>query len=143
MKPISGLVLCAALLLPGGAFAAGWGAIAYNPATGASTEAHGQAHLSTALNAALNACGSGCLVVTWEHNTCIAFATNGRGSWGDAFNYPNHQAGDRRRRQQLRRRLRMAGLGLQLRAGVLRRAAGCDRRSHNIAGRRSAAAKAN
>ena len=92
MKLTTGLVLCAALLPAGGAFAAGWGAIAYNPATGASTEAHGQAHLSTALNAALNACGSGCLVVTWEHNTCIAFATNGRGSWGDAFNYPNYQA---------------------------------------------------
>jgi len=52
MRPISAVVLCAALLLPGVA-KAGWGAIAYNPATGASTEAHGQAHLSTALNAAL------------------------------------------------------------------------------------------
>ena len=63
MRPISAVVLCAALLLPGLANA-GWGAIAYNPVTGASIEAHGQAHLSTALNAALNACGSGCLVVT-------------------------------------------------------------------------------
>ena len=78
MRPISAVVLCAALLLPGAANA-GWGAIAYNPVSGASTEVHGQAHLSTALNAALNACGNGCLLVTWEHNTCIAFATDGRG----------------------------------------------------------------
>jgi hypothetical protein len=91
MRAISTVVLCAALLLPGAANA-GWGAIAYNPATGASTEAHGQAKLSTALNAAINACGSGCLLVTWEHNTCIAFATDGRGGWGDAFNYPTSQA---------------------------------------------------
>ena len=91
MRPISAAVLCAALLLPGAAYA-GWGAIAYNPVTGASTEVHGQAKLSTALNGALNACGSGCLLVTWEHNTCIAFATDGRGAWGDAFNYPTSQA---------------------------------------------------
>jgi hypothetical protein len=90
MRPISTVVLGAILLLPGAAYA-GWGAIAYNPVTGASTEAHGQAHLSTALNAALNACGSGCLLVTWEHNTCIAFATDGRGGWGDAFNFPTYQ----------------------------------------------------
>ena len=79
------------MALPGSAYA-GWGAIAYNPATGKSVEAHGQAHLSNALNAALNACGNGCLLVTWEHNTCIAFATDGRGGWGDAFNYPNYTA---------------------------------------------------
>ena len=91
MRAISAVVLCAALVVPGAAYA-GWGAIAYNPATGASTEAHGQAKLSTALNAAINACGSGCLLVTWEHNTCIAFATDGRGGWGDAFNYPTSQA---------------------------------------------------
>jgi hypothetical protein len=91
MRSISVVVLCAALLLPGVANA-GWGAIAYNPATGASTEVHGQAHLSTALNGALNACGNGCLLVTWEHNTCIAFATDGRGAWGDAFNESTYQA---------------------------------------------------
>jgi len=91
MRTISAVVLSAALFLPGVANA-GWGAIAYNPVTGASTEVHGQAKLSTALNGALNACGNGCLLVTWEHNTCIAFATDGRGAWGDAFNYPNQQA---------------------------------------------------
>ncbi len=92
MRPISAIVLCAALALPAAANAAGWGAIAYNPVTGAASEAHGQARLSTALNGALNACGKGCLLVTWEHNTCIAFATNGRGGWGDAFNESTSQA---------------------------------------------------
>ena len=87
MKAITAVIFCAALTLPGLAYAAGWGAIAYNPNTGASSEAHGYPHLSDALNAALNACGRGCLLVTWEHNRCIAFATNGRGAWGDAFNY--------------------------------------------------------
>ena len=86
MKAVSTAILIAALVVPGSAYA-GWGAIAYNPTTGASVEAHGQPKLSTALNAALNACGNGCLLVTWEHNTCIAFATNGGGGWGDAFNY--------------------------------------------------------
>ncbi len=87
MKSLSTAILIAALVAPGSAYAAGWGAIAYNPSSGASTEVHGQAKLSTALNGALNACGNGCLLVTWEHNTCIAFATNGSGGWGDAFNY--------------------------------------------------------
>jgi hypothetical protein len=91
MKAFSTAILIAALAAPGSAYA-GWGAIAYNPATGASVEAHGQAKLSTALNAALNACGNGCLLVTWEHNTCIAFATNGSGAWGDAFNYATSAA---------------------------------------------------
>jgi hypothetical protein len=80
MRPILAVVLDA-----------GWGAIAYNPTTGVATEAHGQAHLSNALNAARNACGGGCLLVTWEHNTCIAFASDGRGGWGDAFNYSTYQ----------------------------------------------------
>ena len=91
MRSISAVVLCAALLFPGAAYA-GWGAIAYNPATGVSTEVHGQAHLADALNGALNACGNGCLLVTWERNKCIAFATDGRGGWGDAFNESTSQA---------------------------------------------------
>jgi hypothetical protein len=90
MKGISALVLSAALLAPGAAFA-GWGAIAYNPGSGASSEAHGYATLPDALNAALKACGSGCLIVTWENDRCIAFATNGSGAWGDAFDAANQQ----------------------------------------------------
>lgn len=92
MKSLSVALLCAVVPAPGAAYAGSWGAIAYNPVSGVATEAHGQPHLSTALNAALNACGAGCLLVTWEHNTCIAFATDGRGGWGDAFNYPTYQA---------------------------------------------------
>jgi hypothetical protein len=91
MRAISAVILCSALIFPAAANA-GWGAIAYNPATGVSTEVHGQAHLADALNGALNACGNGCLLVTWERNKCIAFATDGRGGWGDAFNESTSQA---------------------------------------------------
>ena len=91
MKRISALVLCAALLAPGAAFA-GWGAIAYNQNTGASSESHGYGSLWAAERAALGACGGGCRIMNWEHNTCIALATNGAGAWGEAHGYPNGDA---------------------------------------------------
>jgi hypothetical protein len=91
MKGISALVLCAALLAPGAAFA-GWGAIAYNSATGVSSEAHGYGSLGAAERAALHACGGSCRIMNWEQNSCIAFATNGRGAWGEAHGYGNSNA---------------------------------------------------
>ena len=90
MRPISAVVLCAALLLPGRPTPVGARSPTIRPPA-PPPRSHGQAQLSTALNGALNACGNGCLLVTWEHNTCIAFATDGRGGWGDAFNYPTYQ----------------------------------------------------
>jgi hypothetical protein len=91
MKAISALVLCAALLAPGSAFA-GWGAIAYNSYSGASSESHGYGSLGAAENAALGACSGRCRIMNWEQNSCIAFATNGAGAWGEAHGYPNSDA---------------------------------------------------
>jgi hypothetical protein len=91
MRAIASVALCAALLAPTAA-AAGWGAIAYNPVSGFVAEAHGYAHLPDALNAALKTCGNGCLLVTWEQNRCIAFATGARGDWGAQSNAANTNA---------------------------------------------------
>jgi Domain of unknown function (DUF4189) len=86
MKAFWTAILIAAFLAPGSAYA-GWGAIAYNPVSGVSAEIHGQPHVTTAMNGALKACGHGCLIVNWEKNLCIAFATDGRGSWGSSGGY--------------------------------------------------------
>ena len=91
MRTISALVLSAALLLPGTAFA-GWGAIASNSSNGASSESHGYPSLRQAEHAALRACGGGCQIMNWENNTCIALATNGSGAWGEAHGYANSDA---------------------------------------------------
>ncbi len=84
MKMGLAALVFAALSTPGSAFA-GWGAIAYNPDTDKAEESHGNSTLPNALNAALDACGSGCLIVTWEQDRCIALATNSKGHWGSAF----------------------------------------------------------
>ena len=62
MKLIRRLGLCAGLAIAQEAHA-GWGAIAYNPTTGATAETHGYVALPDALNAAVNACGGGCLIL--------------------------------------------------------------------------------
>jgi hypothetical protein len=87
MKTIFGAALLVALMLPSAAFA-GFGAIAYNSATGASSESHGYGSRAAAERAALNACGGGCSIMNWEENTCIALATNASGRWGEAHGYP-------------------------------------------------------
>ncbi|THD46565.1 MAG: DUF4189 domain-containing protein [Bradyrhizobium sp.] len=91
MKLFCAAIVIAALAAPSSAYA-GWGAIAYNPVTGKSTEVHGQTKLSKALNGALDSCGSKCLLVTWEQDVCIALATNGHSHWGDGFNLPTRAA---------------------------------------------------
>lgn len=96
MKVIYGAALSATLAVANVALAnlahAGWGAIAYNPNNGASSETHDYAALPDALNAAMQACGSGCLIVTWEHDECIAFATDANGVWGSFSNAANKAA---------------------------------------------------
>lgn len=91
MKAARTLLMLAGLVFPGAAFA-GWGAIAYNPATGALSEAHGYLNLGSAENAALGYCGAGCTIINWEHNSCIALATNASGGWGEAHGYANKLA---------------------------------------------------
>jgi len=91
MKRISALVLCAALLAPGAAFA-GWGAIAYNSYTGAWGEGHGYPSLGAAENAALGYCGGGCRIMNWEENRCNALATGPGGRWGEGHGYGNANA---------------------------------------------------
>lgn len=86
MKTIHGAALLAALLLPSAAFA-GFGAIAYNSATGASSESHGYPSRAAAERAALRACGGGCSIMNWEENSCIALATNSSGRWGEGHGY--------------------------------------------------------
>ena len=71
---------------------AGWGAIAYNPTTGAASGSQEYSALPDALNAAIKACGMGCLIVTWEHDECVAFATNPNGVWGSFANAANKDA---------------------------------------------------
>jgi hypothetical protein len=90
MKLLGAAVLSVSLMLPGAAFA-GWGAIAYNKATGASSESHGYGSLAAAENSALAACGAGCQIMNWEENECIALAT-GPGSWGEAHGYPSGES---------------------------------------------------
>jgi Domain of unknown function (DUF4189) len=91
MKIIHAVVVFAALAFPSAAFA-GWGAIAYNSATGAMSEAHGYSSQYTAESVALKLCGAGCTIVNWEHNSCIALATNSAGGWGEAHGYSSEAA---------------------------------------------------
>jgi hypothetical protein len=90
MKIIHTSALFAALILPSTAFA-GWGAIAYNSATGNASQAHGYPSRGAAERAALGACGGGCSIKNWEENSCIALATNSSGRWGEAHGYSNHR----------------------------------------------------
>jgi hypothetical protein len=91
MKIICTTVVFAALAFPCECFA-GWGAIAYNSTTGAMSEAHGYASRNIAEGVALKLCGAGCVIMNWEHNTCVALATNSSGGWGEAHGYPNKTA---------------------------------------------------
>jgi len=91
MKLIFAAALIAALPIAYEA-RAGWGAIAYNPNTGSSSESHQYPALPDALNAAMTACGTGCLIVTWEHDNCIAFAVSPDGVWGSSSNAPSQAA---------------------------------------------------
>jgi hypothetical protein len=80
------LGIALALSLAPGLALAGWGAIAYNYATGANSESHGYGTYEAAVNAALWACGGGCSIMNWEHDQCNAFAT-GPGKWGESHGY--------------------------------------------------------
>lgn len=91
MKLIFSTALFAGMAVANAAYA-GWGAIAYNPTSGATAEAHEYQALPDALNAAKQACGNGCLLVTWEHNECIAFAISPNGFWASVSNAPNKAA---------------------------------------------------
>jgi len=86
MKVICGVTFFVALAVSSPAFA-GFGAIAYNSATGASSEAHGYSSRAEAEEAALRACGGGCTIMNWEENSCIALATNSSGAWGEGHGY--------------------------------------------------------
>ena len=90
MKTIYGVALLAALVLPSAAFA-GWGAIAYNSATGANSESHGYPSRWAAEAAALAACGGGCSIMNWEENSCIALATGSSGRWGEGHGYSTYR----------------------------------------------------
>jgi hypothetical protein len=91
MKIIYASIVLAVLAFPGAALA-GWGAIAYNSATGAMSEAHGYSGQNIAESVALKLCGAGCTIVNWEHNSCIALATNSAGGWGEAHGYRGEAA---------------------------------------------------
>lgn len=69
---------------------AGWGAIAYNENTNAIGSSQQQSSYDAAIFAALNQCGYGCVIKSWEHNKCNAFATGMAVSeWGSGWNYSN------------------------------------------------------
>ncbi|MGD0027120.1 MAG: DUF4189 domain-containing protein [Xanthobacteraceae bacterium] len=91
MKVIYAVIVFAALVLPSAAFA-GWGAIAYNSATGASSEAHGYSSRAAAQRAALRACAGRCRIMNWEENSCIALATNSSRGWGEGHGYATQAA---------------------------------------------------
>ena len=91
MKIIYAVTFFAALAMPGAAFA-GFGAIAYNPATSASSEAHGYPSQAAAEQAALGACAGACQIVNWEENTCNALALGPGGTWGEGHGYPDQNA---------------------------------------------------
>jgi hypothetical protein len=91
MKAISVIAVFAALVIPTAAFA-GWGAIAYNSGTGRNAEFHGAGSLAAAESGALRLCGAGCRIINYEENSCIAFAANSRGVWGEAHGYANSSA---------------------------------------------------
>ena len=85
--PPIALVLATATTALGSSSAfAGWGVIAYNDATGASSESHGWATYQQAVDEALAFCGFGCRIVNWENSTCIALAT-GFGHWGEGHGF--------------------------------------------------------
>jgi len=86
MKAIAAAVAFAVWVVPGAALA-GWGAIAYNSATGAWGEAHGYGTQADAESAALGYCGGGCQIINYEENSCIALATGPGGAWGEGHGY--------------------------------------------------------
>ena len=94
MQRIHRVLLFLSLTFPHAAFA-GWGAIAFDPATGASAQAHGYPTRHEALHNAMRSCsGSRCRIINWEQNLCIALATNTRGTndsqgiiWGEGHGF--------------------------------------------------------
>ncbi len=84
------LLMGVLVLLSSTAAFAGWGAIAYSPLTGVSAETHTYPNYESAVYAAIETCGSyDCRLIVWEHNSCIAFASNGNGFWAEAHGYSN------------------------------------------------------
>ena len=59
-----------------------YGAIAYNPSTGASGYAYDYLSQAAAEGAALDFCGAGCVSAVWVSNGCAAIATSNNGAWG-------------------------------------------------------------
>jgi uncharacterized protein DUF4189 len=95
MKSIFVAVLGSAVVFSSAAFA-GWGATALNESTGASGESHGYPNRGAAIGAAIRACGAGCRMINWEHNSCVALATNGSGRWGESHGLSDRGSAQRR-----------------------------------------------
>ena len=95
MKAIYVAVLGSALVFSSAAFA-GWGATALNSSTGAYGESHGYGNRGAAIGAAIRVCGAGCRMINWEHNSCVALATNASGGWGEGHGFSSRGAAERR-----------------------------------------------
>lgn len=59
-----------------------YGAIAYNPTTGASGYAYDYLSIAAAQGAARDFCCDGCVDAVWVSDGCAAIATANNGAWG-------------------------------------------------------------
>ena len=93
-RPITALMLAAALMLAGAPALAGnsYGALAHSDSSGGYGWAVNHPSQSSANRAALHKCGRDCQIVTQFWNTCAAYAIGHRGVWGWATAETGHDA---------------------------------------------------